>query len=399
MSANLRSIEQRWAETITVIGLVFVSGCGQQPPAWNTSSGVIIQQSTDAGITEQIRTASAAVPSKAMKNTGLAGANGGAHVKLLRRGSHDVRLPIPQIVDSQIPVWYGISTTPEEALIEYRLQDRGDGTVFVNLKLNGAQNQEIKIEWSSVILFSSKTVIQNQTLPEPYVHASPCVQSGDKQIDTLATKLWPASGKKDEYAKNIQEYIRTSKQREQPRSLDALGILESGLNGICTANANLACALMRARQIPCRSIAVIPPISRKLEMHRIVEYFENGTWISFDPSLVQADVPMKSWQNIIVAKTSTADEEVAMKPRMGVMPGCPFGQELELSGFGVNFSGNDFFWTIATPLADFEVGDEAVKLTETAWRKFLKTGKVSAAQIAAASARSPEKYIEAMKRK
>jgi len=67
---------------------------------------------------------------------------------------------------------------------------------------------------------------------------------------------------------------RDMEQKEQARSLDAVGILKSGQVGICTANANLACALLRVKQIPCRSIAAIPPISRRLEMHRIVEYVE-----------------------------------------------------------------------------------------------------------------------------
>jgi len=77
-------------------------------------------------------------------------------------------------------------------------------------------------------------------------------------------------------------------------------------------------------------------------MHRIVEYFDGKEWISFDPSLVNADIPLKPWQNIIMAKTTIADEDLAMKPRLGSMMGCPFGQEAEFSKFGLNFYDQDF---------------------------------------------------------
>jgi hypothetical protein len=186
-------------------------------------------------------------------------------------------------------------------------------------------------------------------------------------------------------------------RRKQPMSLDAEGILDSGQNTICTANANLACALMRARQIPCRSIATIPTVSRRFEMHRIVEYHDHDAWITFDPSLVYADIPLKPWQNIIMAKTSVVDEQASMKPRPGVMRGCPFGQEVEFARPGLNLFGQAFFWTMAVPLAEFEVTDEASKLTAELWERYLKTATLSEAQLKAVMARDLDHYLEAVK--
>ena len=177
--------------------------------------------------------------------------------------------------------------------------------------------------------------------------------------------------------------------------MDALGILKSGGNWICTANANLASALMRAKHIPCRSIAVIPPISQRLEMHRIVEYCENGKWVQFDPSFLQADIPLKPWQNIIVAKTTIVDENKAMKPRMSVSLGCPYGQEFEITKAGLTVWGNDFYWTIGKPIAEFEVSDEAIRLTTGEWNRYLESGVLSQTQIKAASARNREQYVKA----
>src|SRR5262249_43217911 len=208
------------------------------------------------------------------------------------------------------------------------------------------------------------------------------------EVTKLAAATWPKTGKAVEFAANIQRHIRDMKRLDRPRSLDALGILKSGENGICTANANLAAALMRAKGIACRSVAVIPPIAQRLEMHRIVEFFEDGRWLPFDPSSLQTDIPSKPWHNIIMARTTTNDEQVAMKPRMGAMVGCPYGQEIELLTSGVNLFGEDFFWTLAKPLAEFEPTEEATRLAAAAWGRYLQTGTLTQGQLKAGSAKT-----------
>jgi hypothetical protein len=303
---------------------------------------------------------------------------------------------MPQLTDCQAPVAYSITCAPDNGLLECRIQEQSDRNAFLNVRLKVAVGQELKVGWSAVVLVNAKPISTNQTRPDGYVAATACAESGDKQIVELANKLWPANGTAEQYAKAIQGFIRDLKQKSQPRSLDALGILGSGANWICTANANLATALMRARHLPCRSIAVIPTISRRLEMHRVVEYYDHDTWISFDPSLVQADVPLKPWHEIIMAKTTVADEETSMKPRMASALGCPFGQEVELSA-GLTLSGKDFYWTIATPLAQFEVSDEAARLTADGWKSFLKTGILPDACVNAAAATNLDRFLSAIR--
>ncbi len=188
------------------------------------------------------------------------------------------------------------------------------------------------------------------------------------------------------------------KRVKQPRSLDALGILDSGMNGICTANANLALALMRAKGIPSRSMAVIPPTAQRLEMHRIVEYGDADQGLYFDPSSLHADVPMKPWQTVIMAKTTSADENLSMKPRMGSMPGCPYAQELEILSAGVTLWGQDFFWTKAKRLREIEPEDEAVSLAVDAWNRYLQQGVLSDGQIKAAAASNSTELTETLKK-
>jgi len=383
-----------WIVVICVMIGASVVGCKQKESGrQDTSQGVVIDQPDKETLPNEVTSPSSS--STTMKSPGIAAVMGGTHIKAFKSDTYEVLLPMPQLADSQVPIYYYISTKPEQSLLEYRLQRRDESNVVVYVKLKGIKNEEIQIDWSSFVLIAGKTIAENHAGPAEYLSATACVQSEDKQVTELAAKLWPESGKVNDYAKNIQSFVRNMKQKEQPRNIDALGILKSGGNWICTANANLASALLRAKDIPCRSIAVIPPISQRLEMHRIVEYCDNGNWVQFDPSFLQADIPLKSWQNIIVAKTTIADENKAMKPRMSVSLGCPYGQEFEISKAGLSVWGNDFFWTIGRPVAEFEVSDEAVKLTVEEWNRYLKSGVLSPTQIKAASAGNLEQYIKA----
>lgn len=372
------------------------AGCKGESQAWDTAAGVLVSPVADAGVTDAIKAVEAAIPTRVMQGSGLAGAMGGVNLKAQRAGSYDVLLPLPQFVDSQVPVFYCLNAKPKEALSACRLQVRNDGNVFVSLKLEARKNEEVAVEWCSVILIAPGVINQDAVAPEAFREASPCAQAGSPPIVKLAGELWPPTGTTKDYAASIQQSISRMQPRKQPRSLDAVGILESGQNTICTANANLACALMRARQIPCRSIATLPTIARRFEMHRVAEYYDHGAWTAFDPSLVNADIPLKPWQNIIMSKTELADEQASMAPRLGSMRGCPFGQEVEFAQAGLNLSGQAFFWTIAVPLAEFEVPAEAARLTADHWEHYLKTGTMSEAQIKAASARKLDDYLHSI---
>ena len=226
----------------------------------------------------------------------------------------------------------------------------------------------------------------DRTPADPFKKPTACVQAGADGVAKLAKATWPESGKPAEFAAAIQQHISRMKRMDRPKSLDAVGILASGENSICTANANLACALMRAKGVPCRSVAVVPTIGQKLEMHRITEFHDGKSWVPFDPSGLSADVPTRPWQNVVMMRTTAADEEVAMKPRMGAMLGCPYGQEAELLTPGVMLLGADFFWARAAGLAEFDVPADLARQAAKAWERTVETGTQSPAQIKAAEA-------------
>lgn len=386
---------------LAAAALLTTAGCNGRSAATSEklSAGIAIEQSGLVLLQEQATKAVTSAPASTMKRGGLVGILGGAQVKFLKAGTHEVLLPMPQLTETQIPVCYSIITTPRDAGKEYRIHTREGSNVVVSVQLHGSRDQEIQIDWSSIILIADRPFSPDRSLPEAYLQATSCVQSGAEQVRTLADKLWPASGKIEEYAANIQAFVRSMKQEKQPRSMDALGILESGGNWICTANANLATALLRSKSVPSRSIAVIPPTAQRLEMHRIVEYFDEGQWHQFDPSSLQKDIPMKPWQNIIMARTTIADEDIAMKPRMGTSLGCPYAQELELLDGGITLWGKNFFWTMGKPLAEFEASGEVINLARTEWDRFLETGKLGQKQVKAASASDSAGLLEALRTK
>ena len=376
------------------IFVVALSGCEAQESVQQVPSrGVIIQPMSSDDLFQELAEWIKTSTSKTMSMPGTVGALGGARFKMIKTGTHLVTMPLPQMIDGQVPVSFCIRSTPRNAVVEYRIERRDESNDILSVKLKGDRGQEVQLEWASVVLIAGKPESQGQSLPDAYRAATACVQSDSLEIQSLAENLWPASGDVQEYAQKIQGFIRDMKQRKPPRSLDALGILDSGMNGVCTANANLALALLRAKNIPSRSMAVIPPNGQRLEMHRIVEYVDNAKTFRFDPSSVSsvsADVPMQPWQTVIMAKTTISDEDLSMKPRMGVMLGCPYGQEAELPKAGVVFTGQDMFWTMAKPLAEFDPSDAAVSLAREGWTRFLKEGVMREGQVQSAKASDSE---------
>jgi len=279
---------------------------------------------------------------------------------------------------------------------EYRIWSRSEGNVVVRVSLD-ARKQEVQLTWCAVVLMTPWNITPETAPFEPYRAASPCAQSASERIVQLAETLWPASGLPSEFAVGIRGHIERMARESDPKSLDAAGILASGDNTICTANSNLAAALMRAKGIACRSLAVIPSVSRRYEMHRVSEFEDGGRWVRFDPSSLQRDIPAKPWQNIVMSKSTMSDEERSMKPRNGIMPGCPYGQSIELPTRGVALKGFDFYWTIGKPLAQFEATEESARLAAAAWTRFLETGTLTQGQIDARAATTAAEFSELLK--
>jgi hypothetical protein len=57
--------------------------------------------------------------------------------------------------------------------------------------LDVSKDQEVAVEWSSVVLIAARMIVQNHTVPETFRAASACTQADDERIAELAGKLWP----------------------------------------------------------------------------------------------------------------------------------------------------------------------------------------------------------------
>ncbi len=378
--------------------LLFYSCSGDNSGTADISQGILIDSGAMKTAKNELLSIIPAHESLPPKGPGLALAMGGAHLRILKEKYSEVIITMPQITNGQVPVAYAVSCSPEGSCLEYRIIKRDKLNTAVRITVNGKKDAEIQIEWIAVVLLKNKPEMQSEIrCPESLIKPTSCVQAEHKNIKALSRELWPEDGEINSYAENIQSFIMGMVQKNQPAKIDAISILDSGCNWICTANANLACALMRTKGICARSLAVIPVISRRLEMHRVVEYCIDGQWISFDPSSLNKNIPLMPWQGIVMAQTTIDDEETSMKPRMGSMPGCPYGQEIEICSNAVSLWGNDFFWTIAIPLAEFEVDEENARLIETEWIRFLETGLIQRKQINAARAENLNDLIKHFK--
>jgi len=385
---------------VVLLAFGVVGGCTpQRASAPQLAGGIdIVHEHMPALHARMVGAITSAPPSPDWKG-GLVGAVGGARVKLLKTGKHELLNVLPQLTETQIPVSYAITFTPPGAALGFQLRTREgtDTNVVISVSLGGDRGQEVQVDWSAVLLLVPPPANPTVGAVEPYRRETACAQSSAEAVRALADQLWPEDGAARMFAVNIQEYIRTMQQRNPPRSMDAMGILESGGNWICTANANLATALLRAKGLPARSLAVIPTTGQRLEMHRIVEYHDVDHWVRFDPSSIHRDVPMQPWQSVVMATTTPGDEDLAMEPRMGTSLGAPYGQELEFVSGRMTFSGPQFFWTVARPLAGFDVDAETATLARQAWERFLETGQLSAGQLSAATATNAAGLLEALR--
>jgi hypothetical protein len=322
----------------------------------------------------------------ALGTGGLVGVTGGARVRTMRAGKSRIQMPVPQCNAGQVPVAFAITAAPAATVTGYRLRSQRGTRAVLEVSLDSKRAEEVQFEWVAIVLLADGANEATAADAEPFRDASACVQSTDPAVHAVAEKVWPADGHVAICARNLQEFVRTMQPLTRPKSLDAVGMLASGANTICTANANLAAAVLRQRGVPVRMLAVVPPNDQRLEMHRIVEWHADGAWHRFDPSSVSADIPMRNVQSVVMAETDMADEAAAMQLRMGAMPGCPLGQELEMLEGQVAPWGQDMFWTQAKPVAAFAVAAEVLASARASWLLTLSSGLITPAQDRAAAA-------------
>src|SRR5262249_45835380 len=128
------------------------------------SKGVAIRQDGLAGPQAELEKRITSAPARVMKASGLAGAMGGARVKVTSADPQELILPIPQLTGGPVPLASFIAIPPAEAAPAFRLRARDDGNVVVLVRLAG-KKQDAQITWSSVVLLTPWDVTPNRTPP------------------------------------------------------------------------------------------------------------------------------------------------------------------------------------------------------------------------------------------
>lgn len=317
---------------------------------------------------------------------GLCGVRGATTVKLGGKAPVVLQLPMPQQTLAQVPIVYTVEATPAAAVQSLLVQYEPDvGTVLL-ATLQGKNGCEVTLAWAAVVLLAERPLTDDGKLAAALLTATACAQADDAELVAAAKALAPAGATAVELATAMHRLLPQQPAKQRPQGFDARARWRSGELGICTMNANLAVALLRARAVPARSLAVVPSTGQKLEMHRIVEWFTDGQFQRFDPSLVHAEVPMRMSQSVVMATTSIAAEQRAGKLRMLAPLGCPWGQEVELLRGAAILHGAEFFWTRAVPLVAFAADDAAFAAAAAAWQQFLRDGQPVAGADSAAGA-------------
>jgi hypothetical protein len=128
-------------------------------------------------------------------------------------------------------------------------------------------------------------------------------------IATAADRATLGASSKLDIASRVVTHAATAiKQTPYIPSTDALTALLVGGMGCCTSHANLACAMLRAKEIPARTLSVYPASGdRRMQMHFIVEaYFEDEGWLRAETSAGAFPIGPNAH---ILMRTILADDE------------------------------------------------------------------------------------------
>ena len=132
----------------TIIGAALAALVGMVPahlrannPPEDITPGVVIKQDGAAGLQAELTKRVSSSTARVMKGNGLAGAVGGARVRVSSTDPQEVLLPIPQLTGGQVPVCYCVSSTPADAVTEYRLRKRENTNVVVGVRLTGKKQE------------------------------------------------------------------------------------------------------------------------------------------------------------------------------------------------------------------------------------------------------------------
>lgn len=252
-----------------------------------------------------------------------------------------VTIPMPGLYHDQVPLDFHLTALPQNALRGYTFMRRSDGLNWVCQVVVTPPKRGMLLRWTSDVLVFERPSASLPKVPLPssappgnaWTQATACVQSGDPAIRAKARELAQGSPDTEAYVRRVIAFTATNRGTGAKfDSLDAAKALACG--GSCTNRANLAAALLRAQNIPARTVSHMPAWSRgnPFYEHWLTEYKHPGVgWVSIEPTLgIMQPSPTEI---AVLSVSSPTDENKALDPvhLRFIMPGAAYLSACELS--------------------------------------------------------------------
>ncbi len=245
-----------------------------------------------------------------------------------------VTFPAPSDYSGQVLISLKVETDPPSMLKNWKWVQRADG---LNSVIEATVEPIAKGGWVSytaTVMVPAEPVFRTMNKSfQAWLKPTACVQSADAEVKKLAGELAKGTADRDDYVYKVVMWVAKNQgiQGEALNALDAKRGLKCG--GSCTNRANLCAALLRARNIPARTVAHMPTwASGKFYQHWLTEYWtEEGNWAMVEPT-IGVKRPARNTV-IVLAISSTEDENRAFEAEhlKFSMPGSPYLSLAELS--------------------------------------------------------------------
>lgn len=242
-----------------------------------------------------------------------------AEVKRSNQGL-EILVPMPLLWHSQIPVSFRLWSEPEGWVRSVTLKPLAEGGMVADVQLRGGtRGQSFDLFWHGDVLISpsaASPIPPDITLPlkaipaeaRPWTRATWCCNFDDPELAKAAHAIREKAGNSAAavIAQTLDLMERTHRNAKAPSTCQrASNALTQRV--VCTGNANLGAALLRAQGIPARIVAGYPLWAGPLQTHYIVEYWLPDTgWRLMETTECTDDPP--PWNQVEVALVSPQGE-------------------------------------------------------------------------------------------
>jgi transglutaminase-like putative cysteine protease len=180
--------------------------------------------------------------------------------------------------------------------IEEALDIRLDGTHAAPHEVSGAHGGRahlLEVERGRLVVSYTATVIGRDAPPgcgddERLVYLRPSRYAESDRLAEIAARQFGGLSGAEELLAGVSSWVGGEIAYEAGSSLPTHGAVDTLLGGlgVCRDFAHLVVALLRARDVPARVVAVYAPGLQPMDFHAVAEALVDGTWRVVDATLL-----------------------------------------------------------------------------------------------------------------